>query len=169
VRDEEHLVDHNPKPGWTWWRPPPNKKNSWWGLRGKTFWDWLDLLIVPFFIALSVGGLGLLQARTQQQVEEHRAQQTTLQAYLDQMGTLLVQRNLRTSGDIDVQNFARARTLTTLDALNPERKRRVLRFLEETKLLRRASLSEEEAITDDCPQDKSPSIPQDKKPVISLK
>ncbi len=132
-------------------------------------WAWLDLLIVPFFIAVSVYGLGLLQALAQQRVEAQRAEQTTLQAYLEQMSTWLIDSDLRTSKDIDVRNAARARTLTTLDALNPERKRRVLRFLEETKLLRPARLSQEESITNDCQQDKVPSVSQAKRPVISLR
>ncbi len=72
-----------------------------------------------------------------------------LQSYLDQMGTLLLDRNLSAAAEgSDVRNVARARTLTTLAALDPVRKKRVLRFLDETKLIQ-------------------PSSP-DGKPVISL-
>jgi uncharacterized protein YjbI with pentapeptide repeats len=97
-----------------------------WTLRefgGKTAWDWLQLLVVPLMLAL------LTVVFTQQQDE-------TLQAYLDQMSTLLLARDLRQSQeDGDVRRLARARTLVVLDVLDSPRQNRVLRFLEETQLI----------------------------------
>jgi hypothetical protein len=57
VRDEEQHVDRK-KPGRM--RSPEPHKESLWGFRGKTVWDWLGLLIVPAFIAFSVAALSLL-------------------------------------------------------------------------------------------------------------
>jgi len=76
------------------------------------------------------------RAEADREIEDQRAQQAVLQAYLDQMGTLLLDRNLRAADEnSNVRNVARARTLTTLAALDPYRKQKVLRFLNETKLI----------------------------------
>src|SRR5918994_5377524 len=52
-----------------------SKWPRWTGFRGKTAWDWMDLLIVP--LALVVIGLGftMLQDARQQDLENQRAQQ----------------------------------------------------------------------------------------------
>jgi hypothetical protein len=143
VRDEEHSLEE--KDAHKGKRTPWTLRKLW----GKPLWEWLKLIIVPFVIALSVAALGFLQAWAQNRAEEQRAQRATLQAYLDQMGALLLEHNLHTTKDTDVLNLATARTLTTLDALDPVRTRRVLRFLNETELI----------------QSRSP----EKSPVISLK
>jgi uncharacterized protein YjbI with pentapeptide repeats len=63
-----------------------------------------------------------------------------LQAYLDQMGTLLLDRNLRAADEnSDVRRLARARTLVVLDALGLTRQERVLRFLHEAEMIRATS------------------------------
>jgi hypothetical protein len=88
--------------------------------RAKTLWDWLQLLIIP--IVLAVGGLLFTQAQEerQQRNEELRSQDAALQAYIDQMGTLLLDRNLRDEqSDDEVRSLARARTLTALNRLVP--------------------------------------------------
>jgi uncharacterized protein YjbI with pentapeptide repeats len=135
-------------------------KQSRWGFRGKTVWDWMSLLIVP--LALVVIGLvfTMLQDARQQEIEDKRAQQAqrienqraeaerelaeqraqdeALQAYLDQMGSLLLERDLRTSKeDSEVRTLARARTLTVLGRLDPSRKTAVMQFLAEAKLLQK--------------------------------
>jgi uncharacterized protein YjbI with pentapeptide repeats len=124
-------------------------------------WDWLELLIVP--AVLAAGGFWLNKAQRQREldrqeaqrkneldsqeaqrkreleIEERRAQDAALQAYLDQMSTLLIDKELH--GDPnrfgDKRVTARARTLTLLDQLDGNRKRTVLRFLHETQLINR--------------------------------
>src|SRR3712207_9358116 len=56
----------------------------------KTLWDWLKLLIVP--AVLAVGGYLFTRSenRATQAVAERRAQDETLQAYLDQMSAMLI-------------------------------------------------------------------------------
>lgn len=143
---------------------------SWTGFRGKTVWDLLQLLLVPLALAVIGFWFAAQQEEQQQRVEakrakaaqqlenqraeadreiaDQRAQDITLQAYLDQMGTLLLDRNLRaTDQDSNVRNVARARTLTTLAALDPYRKQKVLRFLNETKLIQRRSPEGEPVIS----------------------
>ena len=136
-------------------------------LTERTLWDWIGVAIV----SMAVVGFGTLysyqQSQLQQWSEDQRADAESLQSYLGQMGTLLIDADLRTTEDLDVRNLARARTLTTLDGLDPERKRRVLRYLTETGLVS-APLPEGQTLVSDCSQDSPPVIPQDKAPVISL-
>ena len=59
-----------------------------------------------------------------------------MQAYLDQMSTLLLEKNLRSSEeDSEVRTLARARTLTVLRRLDGKRKGSVLKFLSESRLI----------------------------------
>ncbi len=102
----------------------------------KTLWDWMQLLVVP--IVLAVGGffLSVAQEERQQAVTDERARAAALQGYLDQMGVLLIDKNLGTpeekSGTL---TLARARTLTVLEGLGPNEKRDLMRFLYEAKLI----------------------------------
>ena len=121
---------------------PPLRSRLWarTGFGDKTLWDLLQLLIVPLVLA-AVGFWFTAQqearqrqiedrrAQVEREIEDERAEQVTLQAYLDQMGTLLLDRNLRSADkNSDVRRLARARTLVVLDALGPTRQERVLRF-----------------------------------------
>ena len=109
---------------------------------GITLWDWIKLLIVPAVIA--GGGLwfNAQQRDREQQIANARTQDEALQAYLDQMGQLLLdkERPLRQSKEGDeVRTLARARTLTLLSRLEGgEGKRSVLQFLYESGLIVRA-------------------------------
>src|SRR5215218_3445796 len=115
VRDEEHRVDPQEQSRWR-----PTRKQVLWtvgiaavvtvsvliGYRyGITLWDWIKLLIVPAVIA----GGGLWFNRQQQdrqredeqrqqerglEIENQRAQDEALQAYLDQMSQLLIDKDL---------------------------------------------------------------------------
>jgi high-affinity Fe2+/Pb2+ permease len=56
----------------------------------RTLWDWLELLIVP--AVLAAGGLWFTRQQTerQQRISNEQAQDQALQAYLDQIGQLLL-------------------------------------------------------------------------------
>ncbi len=74
----------------------------WTGFRGKTVWDWLQLLVVP----LALAGIGLFftstqkyarqleEARQRAQEAESQAQHSALQAYFDQMQHLILEEDL---------------------------------------------------------------------------
>src|SRR5215217_9374926 len=110
--------------------------------RAKTLWDWLQLLIVP--AVLAIGGIlfNWQQNRRAQSNETQRAQDTALQAYLDQISELLIDKSIRKEwrryGDKRVT--ARARTLAVLSQLDGNRKQIVLRFLSEARLINREKL-----------------------------
>jgi len=123
--------------------------SSWTGFRGKTVWDLLQLLIVP--LALAVIGLWFAaqQDARQQQIENkradaerklavQRAQDEALQAYLDQMASLLLGNGLRKSeAGSEERTLARARTLTVLGRLDTSRKTALMQFLVEADLVQR--------------------------------
>jgi uncharacterized protein YjbI with pentapeptide repeats len=135
-----------------------------WTLRefgGQTVWDWLHLLsALAIPVVLAAAGLWFTaqQDQRQQEIEgqrakqaqkiedqrakaerelaDQRAQDEALQAYLTQMSTLLLEKDLRESkDDSEVRILARARTLTALKRLDSERNSDVLQFLREAQLI----------------------------------
>ena len=135
----------------------------------KLLWDWLSLLIIPGFLTFLSVVVGILFAyeqgerqqaidARQKNIENQRAQSLALEGYFDQIGRLLLddKNPLRephegeTARSETVRELARARTITILDMLSPERNTRVLEFLFETGLIQ----------TDP---------PDQKEPIVSLK
>jgi uncharacterized protein YjbI with pentapeptide repeats len=141
-------------------------KSRWIGVADKTFWDYLQLLIVPAALALGVAWLSGEQKRREQagaavqrqrdrefwekllEREREREQATrnqqwqeeVLQAYLDQMSQLMVDDYSGTAWRDEARKLARARTLTVLQNLSNGRlKSSVLRFLYESGLLKKDS------------------------------
>ena len=133
---------------------------GWVGAADKEFWDYLELLFVPAALALGVFWLNRMQEERERkaedaqeererkaevdrrklelEVENQHAQDEALQAYLDQISRLLIdkERPLRWArpGD-NLVTVARARTLTALTRLDGDRKRSVLQFLYESGLV----------------------------------
>jgi hypothetical protein len=98
-------------------------------------------------VPLVLVGIGLLfemqQADRQQAMEEQqrvlaeqRAQDEALQAYLDQMSHLLLEKDLLDSKEGSaVRTLARARTFAVMQRLDAEHNKTVARFLSESKLI----------------------------------
>jgi uncharacterized protein YjbI with pentapeptide repeats len=98
----------------------------------------LKILAVPITVGAAVPLLNWLQKRRELDVENQRAQDEALQAYLDQMSQLLLDKDVplrQSKKDDEVRNMARARTLTVLSRLDGERKVRVVQFLYELGLI----------------------------------
>lgn len=105
----------------------------------KTIWNWFELLVVPAAIASSVAILGWMDHKTERRIADDRAQDAALEAYLEQMSKLLLDKELRKSAEGDeVQAVAKAWTLTILRRVKGGRTRVevVLRFLQESDLNR---------------------------------
>jgi hypothetical protein len=137
---------------------------GWTGFGDKTFWDWLQLLsALAIPVVLATAGLWFTaqqdarqqkiedrradqaqrienqRAESEQEIEEQRTQDAALQAYLDEMSSLVIGKNsLRDSEeDSEVRTLARARTLTALGRLDPSRKTAVMEFLVEAELVQK--------------------------------
>lgn len=138
------------------------------GFAGKTVWDYLDVFLVPVAVAAATAWLTLEQNKRQHrdeaaqqesqrlsekaqrdrefEVADRRAQDEALQAYLDQMGELVLQAHLHTSqAGAEVRVLARARTLTVLERLDASRKTSVMRFLVESALVSKEERKKEGA------------------------
>jgi hypothetical protein len=113
---------------------------GWTGFGEKKLWDWLQLLsalAIPIVLAFAGYWFTSQQDARQREIEEQRADDAALQAYLDQMSTLLLDKDLRDSAeDSEARTLARARTLTVLGRLDARRRTQVLRFLSEANLIR---------------------------------
>ena len=119
---------------------------GWTGFGGKTGWDWMELLIVPLVLAVGAFYFNYEQGRQQREMEETRAarqvdadqlraQEERLQAYLQEMGTLLIDEDLLNSEEDDETRYlARARTLAVLREAGEDQKRVVVSFLAESGL-----------------------------------
>jgi uncharacterized protein YjbI with pentapeptide repeats len=103
---------------------------------GKSIWEWMQVLIVPLAIALVTIAFSIAQNWSLQRVENQRAQDAALQAYIDQISNLLLEKDLRSADLGDTASVvARARTLTVLRRLDPVGKGDVVRFLIEAQLV----------------------------------
>jgi uncharacterized protein YjbI with pentapeptide repeats len=157
-------MDHKPQPTENrdsqsdFLRPPIEAKKSRWGFRGLTVREWLELLIVPVVLALITVVFTWQQNERQQSLEtkrtnhaqkiedqraaaeqalaKQRAQDDALQAYLDQMSHLLLEKDLifAEEGSV-VGTLARARTFAIMQRLDAERNQTIVRFLGEAKLI----------------------------------
>ncbi len=106
----------------------------------KTLWDWFDLFIIPVVLAAGAIWFRKTQADTARELEQQRAQEATLEAYLDNMSNLLLHEGLRESEPGSaVQDLARTRTLLVLRRLDLNRRNHVLRFLADAWLLGRVN------------------------------
>jgi uncharacterized protein YjbI with pentapeptide repeats len=124
----------------------------------KTLWDWLQLLIVPAILIGVTVVWSAAQTRGDNKREDRRIaadnkredrriaadraaakearRDRTLQAYLNQMSGLMLDKKLLTSDQNDaVRAVARTATLTTLRRLDSSRKSEVVLFLNEARLL----------------------------------
>jgi uncharacterized protein YjbI with pentapeptide repeats len=126
-----------------------NSLNSLWrrtGFGDRTLWEWMSLLIVPVFIAGATIFFTLLSTQAEQQIEDDRVKQTSLESYMRDLSELMLHEGLfkpwvpigEQPPDTEISpvgGIARAHTLTTVRQLDGERKGLVLQFLIESQLL----------------------------------
>ena len=114
--------------------------------RGKTLWDWMELLIIPLVLAGGAFFLNQSERAVEREIVEKRAElerenakdhqrEQALQAYLDRMSELLINDSLQTTRKKSVRNVARTRTLSVLRDLDGRRKGEVIKFLHEAGLI----------------------------------
>ena len=104
--------------------------------RGKTLWDWMELLIVPAALAFGASILARSDRTGERELAIDQQREEALQTYFDRMTALLLEADLSDSDeDSGIRNLARSRTLATLRGLNGYRKGVVIRFLYEVGLI----------------------------------
>jgi uncharacterized protein YjbI with pentapeptide repeats len=123
---------------------------------GQTVWDWLHLLsALAIPVVLAAAGLWFTAQQDQRQVAieeqraeaerelaEQRAQDEALQAYLDQMSQLMLERKLLEAEPGDpVHTLAQARTATVILRLDAEHNESVTHFLINSGLAVRSEAS----------------------------
>ncbi len=120
---------------------------TWTGFLHKTLWDWMQLLSVPAALAASAFLFYLALSRNEQKTARRRDQtgrdiasdnqrEVLLQGYLSQLSELLLGNQLRLSDPHSEGRYlARAQTMTILPRLDATRKRSLLLFLYESKLV----------------------------------
>jgi hypothetical protein len=113
------------------------------------FLDLLKILAVPLTVGAAVPLFNWLQKRRELDIEDRRTQDEALLAYLDKMSELLIDKDLhKKSNDYDPMRVtARARTLALLRQLDRERKRTVLLFLREARLINRDKFGDDQTET----------------------
>jgi tetrahydromethanopterin S-methyltransferase subunit F len=103
-----------------------------------TLLNLLKVLAVPITVGAAVPLLNWLQKKRELDVENQRAQDEALQAYLDQISQLLTDKDRplnRAQPSDPLSTVARARTLTVLWRLNGSRKGSLVQFLYEAGLI----------------------------------
>ena len=113
----------------------------------KTWWDWLQVFIVPIVLLL-IGTwfsyqqnqtnlkISLAQRESDQQITLDQQHQTTLKTSIDDMKDLLLNRSLKASKSTDgVRVVARGEVLIALRQLDGGRKGLLIQFLSEAGLI----------------------------------
>lgn len=104
-----------------------------WGTKGKTVWDFGQLLLLPLLIPIS----GYIFQVGQQRGDATRYREEALQTYYEDISSLIFEEKLKesTSGEDEVSNIARAKTLAVLRQLDNQREGFLILFLREAKLI----------------------------------
>jgi hypothetical protein len=136
---------------------------KWSGFQKKSFWDWLQLLIVPLILAFGAFSLNyasetrdkeIAEKRKDQEllIAEERKQQELLKDYFSKMQTLILaektlpKSNNKPTGSPSLdqnqpklspesQAIAKALTFAVLDELDGKRKGKVISYLADSKLI----------------------------------
>jgi uncharacterized protein YjbI with pentapeptide repeats len=120
--------------------------------RGKTLWDWLELLIIPAVLAFGALWFNRSEKKNERKIAEERnkyeqeisadrMREAALQTYIDRMTELLLDKGLRKSNPKDeIREVARTRTLSTLRILDPVRKGLLICFLHDADLITKGNV-----------------------------
>jgi uncharacterized protein YjbI with pentapeptide repeats len=120
---------------------------KWSGFQKKSFWDWLQLLIIPLMLALGAFYLNSAADFRDYQIAQERKQQEILTDYFSKMQGLIVEtkKSKQTPGSkesnseerllTEFRPTAQALTLSVLEQLDGERKGKVITYLAESQLI----------------------------------
>ena len=117
----------------------------WTGFQAKTLWDWMELLIIPFVLAVGAFFLNRTEraiereavqkrAELEREIAKDRQQEAALQAYFGRMSELLLKEKLRTTKKKEVRDVARTLTISAMRGLDKDRNNQIVQFLLEANL-----------------------------------
>ena len=109
----------------------------------KSIFDWVDVLGVPITVVVIAGIFSMVaqraghRAQIERELQIERAREETLRSYLDRISELVLEKELvDSSPDSPQRAFAHARTQNALTTLDGPRKGLLVRFLNESQLIR---------------------------------
>ena len=109
------------------------------GFGVKTYWDWMELLVIPIVLAIGAWWLNKSEKETEREIAKEKRNQDTLEAYFDRMAELLIEHKLthnESEKETEIlSDIARTRTLAVLRTLDGKRKGQVIQFLYEANLI----------------------------------
>jgi uncharacterized protein YjbI with pentapeptide repeats len=120
---------------------------KWSGFQKKSFWDWLQLLIIPLMLALGAFYLNSAADFRDYQIAQEQKHQEILTDYFSKMQDLIVEtkKSKQTPGSkesnseerllTEFRPTAQALTLSVLEQLDGERKGKVIIYLAESQLI----------------------------------
>jgi len=107
---------------------------------GKTLWDWLQLFIIPFALAIIAILFNRAERKNEQATSYDNQRETALQEYFDRISELLLEDKLPSSPK--AVTVLGARTSTVLRLLDPIRRAHLIRFLSEADLINQSTNSD---------------------------
>jgi uncharacterized protein YjbI with pentapeptide repeats len=106
------------------------------GFEEQNLWGWMELLIVPLLIPISVLWLTRRTQENERSIANYNARKAELQNYFDRMTDLLLKHNLLSSSEYsEKRTIARTLTLSVIPELNAYQKSQVLIFLYDARLI----------------------------------
>lgn len=127
------------------WAIFPNESPEWTGfgsyliieklVREKKLWDWLDLLLVPLFLAFGAWYLSRSEKRADRRREADRFEHDNLSKYLELMTQLLIKEKIKDNNKAEVRSVGRTQTLRIIQVVSRQKKGQILQFLFESGLI----------------------------------
>ena len=109
---------------------------DWTDIRNKSFWMLLELLIIPFSLALIAYFLDKEEKKVDRELNLDNQRETLLQNCMNFISDLILNKDLRNSSyDSDVVSIAYAKIATTIIRLDGPRKSNLITFLSNLKLI----------------------------------
>ena len=109
----------------------------------KSLFDWIDAFGTPIIVVVIAGIFGLISRQTgkraqeERELQDDRAREETLRSYLDRISELVLERALvKSEIDSPERAIALARTHNALTILDGPRKGLLVRFLNDSQLIR---------------------------------
>lgn len=104
----------------------------WTGFRNKTIWDLLELFIVPIILAIIALLFNYLRTKSENELSQKHIEDTALSSYFDDLSNYIINNDFQNSS---VRQLVRAKTFSTLQRLDGNRKGILIRFLFHLELI----------------------------------